>query len=259
MVKHAHSERFKRCKKQQVKNTAERKAVAALKAQELESDDGVPRRSLRAIAKQFGVSRSTLSKRMRGQRSAAEFNASRQKLLPTEERVLADFVKESADRGFPLTHKHIDFYANALLHTRLGPDYEPVGEQWTNRFLERFHDELQMHWSRPLDMQRAQSLNPEAVAAWFDLVEKFVVKAGVLPELVFGMDESGFPTGIQGRQRVVGGRGVKTQHKQGGANKENVTALVTICADGTTLDPMIIFKGKRFMKSWGDDNIANAA
>ncbi|KAH6907752.1 hypothetical protein BKA70DRAFT_1034704, partial [Coprinopsis sp. MPI-PUGE-AT-0042] len=52
---------------------------------------------------------------------------------------------------------------------------------------------------------------------------------------LFGMDESGFPPSHQGKERVVGSRGTKTQHKQGGANRENVTALVTICADGTAL------------------------
>ena len=42
-------------------------------------------------------------------------------------------------------------------------------------------------------------------------------------------------------QKVVGGWGVKTMHRTGGADQENVTALVTICADGTALHPTIIF------------------
>ncbi|KAJ7439297.1 hypothetical protein FB451DRAFT_985330, partial [Mycena latifolia] len=59
----------------------------------------------------------------------------------------------------------------------------------------------------------------------------------IKPENIYGMDESGFPPSNQGRQRVVGRRGTKTQHKAGSANHENVTVLVTICADGTTLKP----------------------
>ncbi|KIL62014.1 hypothetical protein M378DRAFT_81767, partial [Amanita muscaria Koide BX008] len=73
------------------------------------------------------------------------------------------------------------------------------------------------------------------------------------------MDESGFPPGHQGKERVVGRRGTKTQHKQGGADRENVTALITICADGTALPPMIIFKGQNFMAKWGNNNVAKAA
>lgn len=45
------------------------------------------------------------------------------------------------------------------------------------------------------------------------------------------MDESGFPMAYAGKERVIGGRGTKTQHKHGG---ENMTAIITICADGTT-------------------------
>ena len=42
-------------------------------------------------------------------------------------------------------------------------------------------------------------------------------------------------------------------------NRENVTAIVTICADGTTLQPTIVFKGKNFMKKWGTNNVAHAS
>lgn len=134
-----------------------------------------------------------------------------------------------------------------------------IGDTWVGRFLERYRDRLQMHWSKPLDTQRAQSMNPEAKKKWFELLEEFVVKAGIRPEDLYGMDETGCPPSDQGTERVCGGRGSKTQHKQGGANRENVTAIVTICADGTTLRPTIIFKGQNFMTKWADDNVAKAS
>ncbi|KAJ7261709.1 hypothetical protein B0H12DRAFT_1105317 [Mycena haematopus] len=37
---------------------------------------------------------------------------------------------------------------------------------------------------------------------------------GVSPDRIYGMDESGFPTGYTGKERVVGARGTKTQHKR---------------------------------------------
>jgi hypothetical protein len=54
---------------------------------------------------------------------------------------------------------------------------------------------------------------------------------------------------------VVGARGTKTQHKQGDADQGNVMAIVTICADWTSLRLTIIFKGQGFMKSWFRDNV----
>ena len=73
------------------------------------------------------------------------------------------------------------------------------------------------------------------------------------------MDESGFLPANQGVQCVVGRRGTKVQHKTGSANRENVAVLVTICADGTALQPTIIFKGKHLLKKWGDNNVSNAS
>lgn len=101
-------------------------------------------------------------------------------------------------------------------------------------------------------------MNPEAKKRWFDLVEEFVVKAGIRKEDLYAMDESSCPPSAPGMEQVVGGRGVKTQHMQGGADRENVTVVVTICADGTTLHPTIIFKGMNFMSSWANDNVAGA-
>ncbi|PCH42786.1 DDE-domain-containing protein, partial [Wolfiporia cocos MD-104 SS10] len=72
-------------------------------------------------------------------------------------------------------------------------------------------------------------------------------------EDIYGMDESGFPPSSQGRIRVIGAWGTKTQHKQGGGVRTNVTALVTICADGSALDPMIIFKGKNFIFAYSEN------
>ena len=108
-------------------------------------------------------------------------------------------------------------------------------------------------------MQKAQAFNLEAVKHWFDLVEELVVKTGINKENIYGMDESGFPSADQGKTRVVGARGTKTQHKQGGADRENTTALVTICADGTSLRPTIVFKGKGFKEAWFQDNVLEAS
>jgi hypothetical protein len=256
MVYRAKSNNVKRLRARKKHDAIMQKAIDAYRKGKQEART---RTGLRAIAAEHGVSYVTLSRQVKGGRSISEFNASKQKISKVEENVLVQFIKESADRGFPMSHKTIAFHANAILQSHLGDGYEPVGESWIFRFLDRHEDELQTHWSKPLDMQRARALNPEVVDAWFDLVKRWIINQGIQKEDIYGMDESGFPPSGQGTERVVGGRGVKTQHKQGGADRENVTALVTICADGTALRPTIIFKGKNFMKKWGKDNIANAS
>ena len=143
-----------------------------------------------------------------------------------------------------------------MLFYRSRLDYQPVGSGWIFTFLDQNRHDLQTHWSKPLDMQRVQALNTEAVKHWFNLVEELVVNTGIKKEDIYRMDESGFPPVDQGKSKVVGARGTKTQHKQGGADRENVTAIVTICMDGTSLCLTIIFKGQDF--SWFSDNVLEA-
>jgi hypothetical protein len=69
------------------------------------------------------------------------------------------------------------------------------------------------------------------------------------------MDESGFPAGEQGKQHVIWARGTKNQHKQGGADCENTTAIITISANTTSLCPTIVMKGWGFKEAWFQDNV----
>ena len=85
-----------------------------------------------------------------------------------------------------------------------------------------------------------------------------MVKPGIKPENLYGMDETGCPSSNQGTEHVVGRHGVKTQNLQGEAASENVTALITICADSTVLCPTTIFKAKNFRSKWGNDNVSEA-
>jgi hypothetical protein len=262
MVYHALS---KAAKKHQSRQEEDQMMAAAVEACRSEIEKpSKPHKSIRQVARDFKVDRKTLGRRLEGEQSMSTFNAGKQKLTPAEESVVVDFVMESADRGFPLTHRNIELQANTILRSRSGDEAEPVGPSWIDRFLTRHREQLQPHWSRPLDTQRAQNLNQTTVPNWFDLVEEYIYKSGgerepIRPENIYKMDETGMTAGDRGTHRVIGRRGTKVQHKQGSADRETVTAIATICADGTALRPTLIFKGKNFMAKWGENNIANAS
>jgi Tc5 transposase DNA-binding domain len=214
------------------------RAIDEYKEQELQPKN--LRLSYQTVADTHNVSKSTLQRLVTGGVSMSTFNAGKQRLTPAEERVVADFCVESADRGFPLTHDNVYKSADNILSARLGSEHDSLGLNWVDTFLIRHHEELQTHWSKPLDTQRGQALNPTNVRLWFDLVKENIVDKNIHPENVCGMDGSGFPPSDQGTQRVIWLRGTKTQHKQGSAEQENVTAIVTICADRTVLQPTIM-------------------
>jgi len=221
------------------------------------------KKGLRKIAACFpGVTKATLASLVKGGKSISEFNAAKRSLHAAEERVLINLLGESADRGFPLTHSQLKKSAEAILAKRPGSSEDKphlLGHNWVARFLDHYSDEIHTYWPKALAMERAQALNPAAVSSWYDLVEEQVVKRGIKKHNIYGMDESGFPSTNDGKQRVIGRKGTKTQHKVGSGNRENVTAIVTICADGTALKPTVIFKGKNFLEKWGANNVSGAS
>lgn len=251
MPKHALSNTLKR--RISRADEEERIAKGVAKYREEMASEGGPKSSLRAIANEFGIkSWSTLRNRINGKQSMATFNESKQFLTPAEEEKVVELLLASSDRSRPFDYNNIARLANTILAARLGDSFTKVGKNWVSRFVERHHAKLQTYWSKPLDSQRAKCLNPEAVRNWFAIVKVEIAEKNIAPENIYGMDESGFPPSNQGTSRVVGRRGMKIQHKQGTANRENVTAIVTICADGTHLNPLIIFKGKHLKKCWID-------
>lgn len=216
-----------------------------------------------AMAKRHKVPYESFRARSMGQRSPEEYYGSRQKLTPGEERVIVDTVIQTADRAIPMTHKQIVNLGNNIIKARGGKNLISHTSGWIYSFLTRHSPELKTHWGKPLDMKRAQSLNPEAVKHWFkEVVKKHMVdkETGetIDPGNMYGMDKSGFPRGVVGRSRV-GRRETTVQHQIGGADRENVTVIVTFCADGTKLPPSIIFKGKQMRTEWHKGNTVGAS
>lgn len=254
------SQRVIKAKQRKLKNRQLAEAFDMYQ-QEQAKPDVEKRKSQRRICAETGASRKALKRLVDGELTISAFNAKKQLLTPAEERMLVDFILESADRGCPPTPAEVKRATTEIISSRTPEGAEPKkpGVNWVARFLDRHRDELQTHWSRPLDTVRARSLNPKVVGHWFQHVVGKQYHGKFKPEHTYGTDESGCPPQATVAQHVIGRRGTKVQHKQGTANRENVTVLVTICADGSVLQPLIIFKGKNFRKAWNRDNPAKAS
>ena len=68
----------------------------------------------------------------------------------------------------------------------------------------------------------------------------------------------GIQSGIGVTERVIGPAGAKMQHQQRSGNRKNITVLPTICADGTSLPPTVIYKGEAFQTKWLQENPLDA-
>jgi Tc5 transposase DNA-binding domain len=209
------------------------------------------------IARICNVPRETLRRRIAQLPSRLEAAATRGWLNHVETQQLIDHILRCADLGFPHGRKEIECHALELARVR-HPDLAALGSGWVDRFVARNHDQLRVHWTSNLDHSRAAGVNPTAVAHWFRLVGSAFQEYEFAHENIYGFDESGFPFGGDGsKQRVIGQTDASIQHVQRGGNRENVTVMVTICADGTTTRPTVIFKGKKMFSDWTRSNVAN--
>ncbi|KZT32305.1 DDE-domain-containing protein, partial [Sistotremastrum suecicum HHB10207 ss-3] len=179
-------------------------------------------------------------------------------MQPGETQALLDHLITSAHRGFPLTRQGLREAALAILKKRLGEGVY-LGKNWCTRFLQRHSTILKTHWGQTLDIKRGQAVNPATNETYFRLLKEVLgVKEDgsvtILPENIYGCDESGFMQGVAETERVIGLAGKSGQHVMRYINRETTTALVTICADGTSLPPLVIFKGKHFQLQWNQNN-----
>lgn len=209
-------------------------------------------------------SKATVAQRVNGGRSTREAHEDKKWLTSDEERVVIDFAIDCANRGFPLNHRRLKEHVDEIARARWGDRFpaQGVGKQWTRRFVSD-HAELSTYWSAPLDKSRARAVNPITKKEYFELLERVIEGKGgddrIPDELIYGADESGFQKGIGQKERVIGARGKKRQHQQRSGDRENITALVVICGDGTTTPPLVIYKGEAFQASWKQDNPLNAS
>jgi hypothetical protein len=72
------------------------------------------------------------------------------------------------------------------------------------------------------------------------------------------MDEKGIQLGIGARIIAMVDRDQKTAYSIEDGNRELVTIIEAICADGSILHPSVIFQGQRRNLEWGCNNPCNA-
>lgn len=209
---------------------------------------------------EFGIHGSTVNRLSKpGAQTISDFNDTRNEMGWESRRALVDWLTEMADRALPVPRKLLKEKAKQILCATRDPNHGGISDSWVDRFLASpMCKDLANHWSSSLTKDRAQAVNPTTVKHWFDAVERRVVNTGIPADHQFGMDETGFMEGQSHKVRVIGKRGAHNTYKRGGGSRKSVTAIVTICGDGSVLIPTIIFKGIKLLKRWGAVNSLKA-
>lgn len=268
-----------RAKSQAAKSVEERRehdalmahAVIAYKA-ELMKPQYCCRKGLRTICKNFEqiyyeetgkriyLVHTTLSNLADGGRTKTQAGAARALLKPKETEAVITFLTELAARGWPESPQRTKAHVDLILRARLGPTFPGVGKNWVERFTLRHSDHIKSADSRPLEEKRGRGANPVTNNAYWILLKETIDKYQITPQTTFASDELGVPSRGEERERVITSADHKgPQYQQRTGTCENTTVIVTICADGTSLPPAVIFKGLAYQVSWGENNPLNAS
>ena len=121
-----------------------------------------------AIARDHHLTRTTLSRRAKGQTtSRQEFQSNvRQCLTNAQERVLIDQINRLTERGIPPTSQMVRNFAEEMIG-------RAVGKNWVSQFCRRHQSELKSLYLRNIENQRAKGEYGPTYKLFFDLVKCF--------------------------------------------------------------------------------------
>ena len=165
---------------------------AAIEA--IESRDPGEDFSYNQVAKEFGVVRSTLIRRHKGQ--TQPYAISHAILHPQQEMELVQYIQGLTERRTPPTRAMIRNFATTIAK-------RSVSESWVTQFLNRHTNHLTSHWQTGMDRQRHQADSEDKYTKYFTLIHQKIEEYRIKPEDIYNMDEKGFLIGITGRSKRV--------------------------------------------------------
>lgn len=221
------------------------RAIAAYQAKEVNS--------VRQAAFLFNVPRSTLGDRLRGGNNHQTGAQRLQRLTPAEEDSVVKAIYQLDAWGWPMSISAIEHLAVQLLRAK--DDTKPLGDHWYYRFLSR-HPDLRTRRSRAMDQSRKDALDHQTADQWFKLFQTTRLAYSIADDDIYNMDEKGCMKGMGDNTVViVPRRKLEVPSSIQPGNREWVSIIECISANGYVLPPFIIFEGVRIQQSWIPDSL----
>ena len=204
-------------------------------------------KSMRKVAKQYGIPKSSLHDRVNGKMTRKEEHQRRQKLSPQEELAIVNWLHRLQAWGWSSRIDQVREMAAELLKKK--GDTQSLGIHWGQKFLGR-HQQLKTAFVPSLDKKRAIAEEGQILDQWFALYSRIKTEYSIDESNIWNMGEKGFMQEVVGKESVIISRHqLKTSMTQPG-NREWVALIECVSLDGKIIKPWIIFKGRQQMKAW---------
>ncbi len=203
--------------------------------------------SISAAAKIYKVPKTTLIHRIKGRPAREDYNPQNKRMSTVEEEVIVQNILKLDAQGLSPTISLVKEMADSICKARGGP---PIGVNWAKNFIKRT-PRLQVKLGRTYESQRRLCEDPQIIQGWFALVRNTINKYGILPQDIYNFDETGFQMGQISAAKSVTDASKSGRPKQvKPTNTQWVTLIQGACADGSTIPPFLVFKGKQLNHTW---------
>ncbi|KAK6591392.1 transposase [Botrytis cinerea] len=217
----------------------------SLKVQEMESrlaeavlgvQNGKYKSSYEA-AKELGLSKDTVTRRVKGGSSRSEARQLQQKLSAVQENVLLKWIKQLTISGYSPGHQLLKELAEELRSKRTYnldcpsfdslelPPQHLLGHEWVPRFIKR-HPHLTVVIGRRIESVRMDGATRETCSTWFDAYQKAIQDYGIQKKDEYNMDESGHSIGTMESTRIIIDSTLRTKHQAHPGRQEWISMRV---------------------------------
>jgi hypothetical protein len=207
----------------------------------------------------FNIPRQTYYDRVNGKLPRHLAHEKDQLLSHTQERELVRWITELTRTGYSPRHATVIEMAQ-IIRKKCHPvtleptintmNIETIGDQWIQRFIKR-RPELATARLRSMEMGRVKDTSHERLSKWFVDLKVVIDEFKISIENIYNMDESGFAIGTVERSVTIINADIRTLLQRANPGRQEwVTSVECICADGTTLPPLIIFKAENLSHDW---------
>lgn len=222
--------------------------------------------SLRKASMLYKIPRTTLADTIKQKYNKSGLMGAPTVLSSSEELILVKWVIEMGELGFPVTTTQLlDTVSKLVVNLKRENPFKNniPGKKWLAGFLNR-HPDLSKRVSQSLTPSRA-AISEQNIRGWFSRVKSYMNERQIMnilddPRRVFNCDETAFYLSPKEKQCLARKGSKKVYNRVANDEKECLTVLLTINADGDVPPPLILFPYKRYVpahiasqvpKQWG--------
>jgi hypothetical protein len=171
-------------------------------------------------------------------------------LKPAEEEELVNYLVQMCDRGYGLSPSALRMKVYEITASRWTPFRNGIpGDGWM-RWWKKRHPNLTLRVSQAMESARARGLCEDNVRSFYENLQHLYSLHQYSPNMIWNCDESGAQAGKNGGAIVIARKGARRVHSIVPNQREWLSVLVCINAEGTSIPSFYIFRGRRFRQNY---------